>query len=215
MNPSIQEIEDFLVLMHDTHPSIQSHTIEGRKHHVDDQKMHLLSMIISFKLDLVTVKPSKIHGNGVFAKRDIQKGELLTFYPGDKVNFAPNKDSHIDGHKAFVFWSKRMENKYGHDECINVDLGDYKFDIDDRWIVYGDPSFTDDASYLGHLINDGAKPNDNPKSIQIYCKISKVKANCDFRDLKSLHLAIVATKDISAGEELFISYGVRYWSNRI
>ena len=41
-----------------------------------------------------------------------------------------------------------------------------------------------------------------------------LKANCIFHNLKGdLHVAIVTTKDIKKGEELFISYGLGYWKS--
>jgi len=37
--------------------------------------------------------------------------------------------------------------------------------------------------------------------------------NCIFYNLKDLHIAIIATKDIEFREELFISYGIEYWNS--
>jgi len=64
---------------------------------------------------------------------------------------------------------------------------------------------------MGHFINDGAKTNSSSKSDDIYIIISKNKQNCKFYCFKELHVAIIATKDINLGDELFIPYGTHYW----
>ena len=66
---------------------------------------------------------------------------------------------------------------------------------------------------MGHFINDGAKSNSTDKSNEIYKTITLLKKNCKFYNLKDLHVAIISTKNIKIGEELFISYGIGYWKS--
>lgn len=86
--------------------------------------------------------------------------------------------------------------------------------IDDLYTVMGCPKFIDDPSYLGHIINDGAKATSDSRSHDLYYKISLSKANSMFYDVKGLHVAILATKNIPEGEEVLITYGLGYWINR-
>ena len=45
----------------------------------------LASRIDKLRLNRCRVASSNIHGNGLFATRGIEEGELITFYPGDAV----------------------------------------------------------------------------------------------------------------------------------
>jgi hypothetical protein len=46
---------------------------------------HLLYNRLPVMLDKVMIQPSRIHGNGVFATRDIAADEVVTMYPADYV----------------------------------------------------------------------------------------------------------------------------------
>jgi len=65
---------------------------KGIVRNLDRLKMTFLTTIFPFELNKAYIQPSKIHGFGVFAKKDIQKNELITFYPGDIIEYTPNKD---------------------------------------------------------------------------------------------------------------------------
>eukprot|EP00747_Dinoflagellata_sp_TGD_P044657 gnl/TRDRNA2_/TRDRNA2_143398_c0_seq1.p1 gnl/TRDRNA2_/TRDRNA2_143398_c0~~gnl/TRDRNA2_/TRDRNA2_143398_c0_seq1.p1 ORF type:complete len:220 (-),score=17.47 gnl/TRDRNA2_/TRDRNA2_143398_c0_seq1:107-766(-) len=72
---------------------------EGNKHEIikpdippelddpsfDFKKMMLLTQILPFGLNQVYLKASQVHGQGVFASRNISAGEVVTFYPADIV----------------------------------------------------------------------------------------------------------------------------------
>ena len=178
--------------------------IHDKEYFLNNTKLKQLSSIVPFGLNKVQVKPSNIHGNGVFATKDIKIGELITFYPGNIVECYPNKDRFKDGHYTLNY---RGLN--------NIKRGDnnYAFDVSDEYTIFGDKDFKTDPNYMGHLINDGAKSNLDPESIPIYIKISTQMANCDFHKIKDLHVAIIATKNINKGEELLITYGPSYWNS--
>ena len=113
---------------------------------------------------------------------------------------------------------KHYKNKYGKN--IHSDIfkkyrnNDYAYDINEYYAIIGYEYFKDDSNYhLGHFINDGAKTNSTENSNKIYNEITRIKMNCIFYNLKDLHIAIIATKDIEFGEELFISYGIEYWNS--
>lgn len=90
----------------------------------------------------------------------------------------------------------------------------YAYSASKNYTIIGDPMFDSDPNYMGHFINDGAKPGASEKSKQIYEKISYLKHNCKFEHIQhDLQVAMVATKYIKQGEELFTIYGASYWES--
>ena len=57
--------------------------ISNKINKIDTLRQTLMNNMTFNKLDIVEVRNSKIHGKGVFAKRDIKENEILTFYPID------------------------------------------------------------------------------------------------------------------------------------
>jgi SET domain-containing protein len=194
-------------------------SLNNKKYIIDKLKLNYLSSILflSFELNKVELKKSNIHGYGVFAKQKILKNELITFYPGDMVEYHPNADRHIPNHITMNYRSERYENQF--DNNIHSDISkkhrnnEYAYDINEYYTIIGCSYFKDNSNYLGHFINDGAKTNSTEKSNEIYIKISNIKKNCNFYSLKDLHIAIIAIKDIEIGDELFIRYGIGYWNS--
>ena len=215
--PNIQEIEKFLYSTYQDKKEKHVKQIEpdkGVSFNTDFDKFRILSLILPFGLDSVIAKPSKIHGTGVFAKRNIMKNELITFYPADFIEYSPDKNRHIPGHRVAIFRSARLEKVFGAIFNKEVRDNDYAYYIDQTYTIIGEKKFDNDPNYLGHLINDGAKSNSSEKSDKIYAMISLLKGNCKYYNLKGgLHVAIIATNDIKKGKELFIPYGIPYWSS--
>ena len=56
---------------------------------VEDQTLLVLQLMRTrmpeLKLNRVTVKPSALHGRGLFVLRNIEQDELITLYPGDAL----------------------------------------------------------------------------------------------------------------------------------
>jgi SET domain-containing protein len=212
---TINEIEDFLNNMYKKNYKSRLEKsicpLNNKEFIIDKCKLNFLSEIFSFAFDKVELKKSLIHGLGVFAKQNINKDEIITFYPGDFVEYTPNEDSHLPNHLTILYRSQRFENKFGEVSDLKYRDNDYAFEVNSFYGIIGCNHFTDDPNYLGHFINDGAKTNSTEKSNEIYLQISNLKRNCKFRIIKDLHVAIVATKNINIGEELFIRYGLNYW----
>ena len=213
---AVEELEEFIYVFFyrdEKKCRMQQCTLDNKRYLCNFKRMHTLSTMFPHGLNKVELKKSSVHGNGVFAKQNISEGELITFYPADIVKEYPNKDGDVDGHIEFRIFSKRFEEKIGRTDRKNIHDA-YCYSIDDTYSIVGSPYFKDDPNYLGHFINDGAKPTSGPKSINIYNKISRMKQNCRFQNLKEdLHVAIVATRDILKGEELFICYNAGYWKS--
>ena len=147
------------------------------------------------QIDRVEIKDSPVHGKGVFAKEDIKKGELITFYPAD----------------AWI--NNGMINTYTMtaEKAQDLSLYAYRFtsgDLD----IFGDPAKIDDPAYLGHMINDAVEYRPRKSSEREYAASSLKKSNIIFHVIaKEWHVAIVAIRPIKAGEELFVCYGPQYW----
>lgn len=168
-------------------------------------------------LDKVVVKPSKIHGRGVFSKIEIKKGDLITLYPCHVLDIIPCADRHLENHVVLSANSDVINDRFGKDwnKKDHPLLRDYAFNYDDFHSLVGHPQLDDNPSYLGHLINDAAKPTSDPRSHSIYELISQSKMNCLFVPIKGWMVTCIALRDIEVGEELLVSYGLAYWKCRI
>jgi len=112
-------------------------TLNNNEYVIDKCKLKHLSEIFSFKLDKVICKKSLIHGLGVFAKQNINKGELITFYPGDFVEYHPNEDSHLPNHLTIFYRSERFENKFGEVTDSKYRNHDYCFGLNSFYSIIG------------------------------------------------------------------------------
>ena len=140
-----------------------------------------------FEANDVEVKESKNKGNGLFVKKDFRKDELITLYPIDVI-------SDVDDLNAEHF--------------VN-----YKYYKNKRTVISADPEKRENL-YLGHFCNDGCiydTNNTNVKCDDLYDKISKLKANAEIYLINNVFLAVMSTKEIKDGDEVFIHYGIPRW----
>ena len=148
------------------------------------------------------IRPSPIHGMGVFATRDIPAESYITMYPADGVSWQPDK---WNGPPQVCLAS-------GWKGTTNSQANAYRQGVDPipgtrSLAIIGNPALTDDCHFLGHMINDGACCKRKEAS-KIYEKISNAKANCEMCvDV----MTMASTRDIKAGEEILTSYGVDCW----
>lgn len=180
--------------------------ITNKINKIDELRVKLMTSMSFKTLNKVEVRKSNIHGNGVFAKQDIKKNEIVTFYPVDILQLYLSDDEQIG------FFSDRYLKKFGKDiNRSNL----YKYSCNNKNIILGEPSFIDNNNYIGHIINDVATHDKTKSSIKKYKKLSN-KANCGFYNLleyNELCIPVIVEKDIKKDEELLISYGVPYWNN--
>jgi hypothetical protein len=102
----------------------------------------------------------------------------------------------------------------------------YNKPISDETNLVGLPSRTDDQRLLGHMVNDACLVNvfqSTPETelrnrdtlcriLTVYYKNTLKYTNCAFiTDNIRVMCALVARREIKAGEELFVSYGLTYW----
>jgi hypothetical protein len=177
-----------------------------------------MSTRISFRLRKAELRDSCIHGKGVFATIDMKKGDIVTFYPPDfleRVYPAENKT----GLTRVSYASTLIIEKFGK-HFTRIDdtsfLDDYAFDFpDSNYSVCGHPGLVDDPSYLGHMLNDAAKPTSDEKSFDVYEKVSLAKMNCVIEVIHNFLVVVRAAQDIKAGEELLVCYGRNFWKSKM
>ena len=172
------------------------------------------------------VKDSPIHGKGVFAKTDINKGRVVCIYPCDGV-IEKNKlfstslkslPTHFNPHSyKFALRSRRSGGAEWtaakrRDKLVSKYTNEV---INDQIYIYGDPSIRNDYC-LGHLINDSYKDVAELKNKNIGKMVLKymIKAghykNCAFV-VTRYYIYVKTTTAITKGEELFAPYGFQYW----
>lgn len=177
-----------------------------------DALIYLQERLFSRKLDLVEIRPSSVHGRGVFAKKDIPKGTLVTFYPGDMVEHL--EKSKVAGDKteyAVTTTSDSLTKKASTTEGMNY-LTRYKVTVSKDYAIIGDPENISDPTYLGHMINDAARSH-NPDDMIIYLVVAASKMNVAIMPIEDCHVGVVALRDIKRHEELFFPYGPDYWKS--
>lgn len=155
-----------------------------------------------FNLENADVRPSTIHGNGIFASNDIKKNTVITLYSADMLETVKNKKAKV--------WE--YEHSYSdEDKDLNIkpeDYDGYIFQVNKLTSVGGNLNNISNRSYIGHILNDISAPS----TLQAELEYSKGTGyNCMFQNVLDCHIAIIATRDIKKDEELFISYGVEYW----
>ncbi len=221
MTNFIEKVEDFIhsvyLQNYESHKEeIKCPLDEKNSYIVDGAKLQSLNVIVDFELDKCYIGKSEIKtaGDGLFAKNDILKGEIITFYPGDIASYVPNGDMIKPSHVSLEIYSQRFKNQFGSnikkEREDHAMINEYTYDLDQNYRIIGSPHFIKDTNYMGHFINDGAKL-DSTESNKVYLTTSPLKSNCRFYNLKDLHVAIIATKNIKKDEEFFITYGKEYW----
>ena len=178
---------------------------------IDELRIKLMMKTSFNDLDMVEVRKSNIHGNGVFAKVDININEIITFYPVNILQLYVGNDESI------LRFSKKYKEIHGIDfinEFYKINKC-YKYNCDNRNSIIGDPDIIDNNNYLGHMINDSMSHNKTKKSKKIYKKLSQSQSNCEFHNLGpfQLFVPVISNKNIKKDDEIFASYGIQYWDN--
>lgn len=159
--------------------------------------------------DIIYINKSNIHGIGLFAKKDINKNELITIYPAHIIEII-------------------IQPKMFRLTCINEyrspykipNWNDYAIKYDNNSYIIGNPILNENKNFVGHLCNDGYKHNFISKNKKNRNKYNKKKIelnNASFRDLTNpdfIGIGIISDKNIKKDEEILVSYGFGYWLKR-
>ena len=169
----------------------------------DAWRKYFYILAMSLKLqpggEFVRVAPSKVHGLGVFAVRDIRKHTCFTAYPLDLLVLYDGASE--PGPRPLVVFSRQHRNSEAEaHKRLKKQLFDYALDIAPGVTVYADPS-KHPPGFSGHMIND-------PRG-------TGAEANCVECPIGGGALiGILTLRDVREGEELLMDYGDRYWQKR-
>lgn len=176
---------------------------------------------------LVEVKESSISGAGLglFAKKNIKAGTIVSFYPAHTIGIilgdSIRRISRNDSGSMCEQQQEEDETTASNQTYLHHVLGSRPlFKVDIAGDLGGDSIFLDvDLSqpertgFASHRINDGATVMANSEDgvLAYYCASRRSK-NCVIVPFgPSPLLATVTTKKLKKGEELFTTYGCSYW----
>ena len=193
---------------------------DGHSHDEILFRMHPAADIIPpDKMFPVELRDSNIHGQGLFATHDIQKGQFITQYPCHLIAHT-SKDGSGSMCTTINGTTRKFDPKYAHIVYETPKAHVY---------IYGDPSIPFQRSACAHYINDSYPNVDELKINQLEYQLSKNKIEYigkksfeyDLRVIACKNCALVcgtyyvyaiATRNIKKGDEILASYGFSYWS---
>jgi len=139
-------------------------TLSKKEMNIDKLRIDLMMKKSFTDLDNAEVRKSEIHGNGVFAKKDIKIDEIITFYPADILQlYIGDDESILRFSKKYLEFYNEENFKSNFDKISNC----YRYNCNNRNSIIGDPAFIDNPNYLGHMINDSISHNKTRKSKKI------------------------------------------------
>ena len=152
------------------------------------------------------VRPSGVcDGRGVFATRDIKAHELVTLYPAsNELSLCANRERGVV-HR----WQAETYASPRPDACHVQRPPVLRRQ---RAPPRGGPA-PPQPGFLGHLVNDAALPPTDAEDIeyaQRYLTATTNETNCHAVPFPSGMVAVAASKDLAAGEELLMSYTFGY-----
>ena len=170
-------------------------------------------------LNRVCIAPSEIEGagSGVFAAEDIQEGEIISCYPGDVLSYAlpgqatkPSSNAEW-GERRGLIWGTHVPDDLRQRRQT---FEDYALNVEGGYGLIGLHSLSDDMSYVSHMMNDGACIGQGPFSNtdpDAYNQRTAERRNAEHTNFGGVHTATIASRPIAKGEEVFVSYGAKYW----
>tara|TARA_Y100000591_G_scaffold332829_2_gene371784 strand:- start:140 stop:1039 length:900 start_codon:yes stop_codon:yes gene_type:complete len=157
----------------------------------------------------VRVGYSQRHGQGVFAQRNLCRGDLITLHPCHYMS--------LDIPGTGSVWIETNPCVPKVTELISKLLYHYSASVYGTCIsVAADPSMPVCPAACAHLINDGATMENNSARDRCkYMRESHMAQNCHLVPLAGVSIAAVASRDIQRNEEIYTSYGWLYWTNML
>ena len=165
------------------------------------------------------VGPSPIHGQGLFAERDIDKGELITLFPVDATFYTDEA-----GKPRLCFSSLVPEDAVATEDdqqALLVENRDFAHFVSPEGtpLTMSLPSAVpakEGGAYSGHYANDGlayTPASDDPlMAAKIYREESHKLSNAAHLAVgQGIFVMTMASKKIRKGEEVLVSYGTSWW----
>ena len=191
-----------------------THAVRVMKHVMTEEFLTRSPILKPFHAKLcknVAVKPSEIHGSGLFATRNIAANTIVSFYPAHALG--------IDNGQAFLsedtYFATSTSQDYLH--CTDQPIFARKSILgNNNTPVYLDvnPSTPTPLPWVSHYINDAASVKTQTEhGVLQYYETSNQHRNCIHIPFgPSPILATITTKKIKKGQELLTTYGGVYWS---
>ena len=175
----------------------------------------LKSRLVAFSpLNRCRVGPSLVPnaGRGLFATSDCPRGTIITCYPGDVlVHSSHDRPDDDDDAQDTYEWGVHVPTTVRETADLSQ-LTDYILQLSDECAVMGLADLDDDnAAYMGHFANDGARPPTSSAELARYVIESNAMSNVMHVSLLNCHMVTKATRDITKGEEILVTYGPEYW----
>lgn len=161
------------------------------------------------KLSNVRIGDSEGRGKGIFAKREIKTNEVITLYPVDVCEVYDDNSKYLYYSEFFMKFSHENADN-GHEE-FKRSIAEYNLNFKDGRNILAFPSNNSSEAFLGHIANDGATDFSSRRS---YLATSIAARNAVIRPIPEKNpfiYALVATKDIPEGSEIFLSYSMDFW----
>lgn len=151
-------------------------------------------------MDKVSIKKSNIRngGFGLFADVDINEGEYVVTYYGDKIDMEGMYNIYINNREKYEAMNKYIRG------------------TPHGYVIYGIKSR--DIRMCGVYVNDidRIKCDKNNININIINKYKKSVNRCNLRvDDRGEYPIYISNRKIRRGEELYVHYGVGYWLQNI
>ena len=120
------------------------------------------------------IRPSELHGDGLFALHDLAEGDLITFFPGDALLFW--EGGNREGNMMCTFGSHIPQSERDAQHIETERVKEFELYVSALISAVGDPARRDDPAYLGHFCNDGSTC-DSPARVGSYQQESADAAN--------------------------------------
>lgn len=157
-------------------------------------------------------RPSAIHGEGLFATRDLEMGALVALYRPDLTVDENGEALLIDGGDAEYFASADRgplsQVRWVYPPTLTTSA------VPDarppRFWVAANPNKPTTPGWLAHLVNDGATCAD-AEDVERYCAATAAAKNACLVPLCVPLVGVVLSDAVAAGEEILVSYGHDAW----
>lgn len=166
------------------------------------------------------VGPSPIHGSGLFAARDIRRGEVITHYPSHGFVLSNSGTPNSIGGERLVFGAMIIDAPLPNAKRTQLrpptelERKTYNFAVQPDVDIIGYPDMLDSHLLLAHMANDAVATSDtveNSAGEIRYTHAALATNNASFEQITPGIVGMIATRDIQTGEEITVTYGYRYW----
>lgn len=165
------------------------------------------------------LRPSTIHGLGLFAVQDIDKDEVITHYPAHGFVLSRTGKALSDERERIVLPAEIANDLSSYARTrlrfpTEYERSTYNFRVNPAFDIIGYPDMVDSHLLLAHMANDAICTTDteyNRAGEIRYTHAALVTNNAHLDQIQLGIIGLVAKRPIRIGEEITVSYGYDYW----